>query len=570
MKKYIGSMRAKILCVFLGMSIPAILLFFFISIYAIKQIEQRIYNNNLNLLNVHINELETELSSVSQILVSKSIEQNNLNRFSSSDSRTRYEATIAYHKENKDVLKSHNLMEGQIAYSPENGNTVMYFNGLDPDYQQRQKIMQYVKEHYKELTAINGKWKSCCINGKWILIGAAGNEKAIFCFWTTYNILMKPVENWQLPEKSEFCFASQQGEIFSDVKNVEMKSLSYNGELDTYYFDGENDKYLISGVETSIGDFRLMNVVEREACLGIFPQIQSFGGIFLLLILGIGVPGVIYILNKSIFVPVDKMEEVIFEVEKGNLDTQIAYLKSSKEMEHLIQSFNEMIVQVKNLKIDTYEKDLEKQKLELDYLNLQMEPHFYLNALNVIDVTAQVGDMELIHEMVQNLSQYMRYIMGSRKECVTLQEELEHVSHYLKIMEIRLGDNFSYIEEIDADLLTVEIPPLTIQTLVENSMKYAFDVYKDTVVKVKAVKEGECILIFVIDNGEGYPESYLENYKKAFSEKGKHIGIMNLSSRLKMMFGDRVSLTPYNLKHSGACTEIRINLLTSNRPGPLR
>lgn len=279
----------------------------------------------------------------------------------------------------------------------------------------------------------------------------------------------------------------------------------------------------------------------------------------LIFVLFAGIPCIIHILNKSVFNPVDRMESGIREVEGGNLTAQIENLKSSREMEHLIRSFNEMILQVRDMKIQTYEESLERQKLELDYLNLQIEPHFYLNALNVINVTAQVGDTKLIYQMTKNLSQYMRYLMGSRKELVTLQEEIEHVGHYLNIMEIRLGENFSYKEQIEENLLTLQIPPLMIQTLVENSVKYAFDVYKETIVEVHAERNGTGFRICVMDNGEGYPSEYLERYNNNLEPEGNHIGIMNLRSRLHMIFGEKASIRIFNREPQGACTEIIIS-----------
>ena len=75
-----------------------------------------------------------------------------------------------------------------------------------------------------------------------------------------------------------------------------------------------------------------------------------------------------------------------------------------------------MVGEIHNLKIDSYEESLERKQLELDYMNLQMKPHFYLNALNVISVTAQVGDTEMVNRITKHLAQYMRYIMGSRKK----------------------------------------------------------------------------------------------------------------------------------------------------------
>ena len=74
-----------------------------------------------------------------------------------------------------------------------------------------------------------------------------------------------------------------------------------------------------------------------------FGYMQIVITVILFLVLGVGIPFIIHILNKSIFAPVDKILNGITEVEKGNLSVRIENQNSSKEMEHLIDSFNEMV-----------------------------------------------------------------------------------------------------------------------------------------------------------------------------------------------------------------------------------
>ncbi|OUP84170.1 hypothetical protein B5F07_08515 [Lachnoclostridium sp. An169] len=552
------SLRYKIIIPVLGLSLPAIILLFIINTYAVERIQRQLYSTNLNMMNVHISELESELTSASSVLLNQSIQTNWINNFASFDSRERYNATIEYHTQNVNELSSYRMIEGQIACSPVNGNVVSYFNDYVSDYQKREAVLEYVKSHAAKLTALNGQWRTCQIDGEWILLAASGNDRAVFCFWTTYDLLMEPVQNWKLTGSGSFCFAGSDGTLFTDPGTEELRELSYDGDLDSYYFDGAGGKYLISGVEVPMGDFRLMNVVERQDALGIFPQLQLLGILILICVLFAGIPWILHILNKNVFSPVGRLEDGIRKVENGDLNTQIGNPEASREMEHLIQSFNKMILQIRDLKIRTYEDSLERQKLELDYLNLQMEPHFYLNALNVINVTAQLGNTEMIYQITKDLSAYMRYIMGSRKESVTIVEELEHVGHYLAIMEIRLGDNFTFRKQVEDGLKELRIPPLTIQTLVENSLKYAFDVYNATTVELDVEEKGMSAVIRVADNGDGYPDEYLERFNTEATPEKNHIGIMNLRSRLKMMYGEKAEIRIFNLTPHGACTEIEI------------
>lgn len=554
------SLRGKIIFTVIGITLPVILLLFFLNTYAIKKSEQQIYHNIQSILDVHVKELEAELNKASGILIKESIKKGSIYDFSSFDQERKYQAIMNYQQENKERMQGFHSLEGQIAYSPKNENSIVLFNDYGSDYKMRRSVFEYVRDHMGELTELNGQWRTYRIGDEWILLSAAGNENIIFCFWTTYDVLMKPVQGWELPVESKFCFTGKEGQIYTKLEDEELENLPYDGDLNDFYFAGNRNKYLISGTESAIGDFRLMNVVEKKACIGILGYMEIVITVLLFIVLGIGIPFIIHILNKSIFAPVDKILNGINEVEKGNLSVRIENQNSSKEMEHLIDSFNEMVGEIHNLKIDSYEESLERKQLELDYMNLQMKPHFYLNALNVISVTAQVGDTEMVNRITKHLAQYMRYIMGSRKKYVLVKEELLHVSHYLKIMEIRMGEDCHYEENVDPELLDIEIPPLMIQTLLENSMKYALDVYGKTIISLTIKKEGDRALIQVKDNGNGYSEEYLERYNKRLEAEGNHIGIMNLRSRLEMMYGEDASIHLYNLEPKGACTEIRIKL----------
>ncbi len=560
MRKRRLSLRSKIIISVLGITLPVILLLFFLNTYAINNSEQQIYSNMQNLLKSYIKEIEAELREASEILLKESIKKGSIYDFSSNDPTRQYKAIINYQQENEGVINQFRCLEGQIAYSPDNHNSVVRFNGYDSDYTMRKEVFEYVCENMQELVKLNGQWKTYRIGEEWVLLSAAGNEKMIFCFWTTYETLMIPVQEWDFAVESKFCFTGKDGTIYTDLKDEELERLPYDRDLSTFYFAGDANQFLISGAKTEIGDFQLMNIVEKKDCIGILGYMQSIITIILFGVLGIGIPFILHILNKSIFRPIDRILTGICEVEKGNFDFQIQNVDSSKEMEHLINSFNEMTRQIYDLKIDSYEESLKRKQLELDYMNLQMKPHFYLNALNVISVTAQVGDLEMVNQITKHLAQYMRYIMGSRKQYVTIREELTHIDHYLKIMEIRMGEDCHYEENIEDDLLDIKIPPLMIQTLLENSMKYALDVYRKTIITLTIIKDETNVLIQVKDNGKGYSEEYLERYNKKLEAEGNHIGIMNLRSRLEMMYGENASIKLYNLEPNGACTEIRIKM----------
>lgn len=100
------------------------------------------------------------------------------------------------------------------------------------------------------------------------------------------------------------------------------------------------------------------------------------------------------------------------------------------------------------------------------------------------------------------------------------------------------------------------IPPLMLQLLIENSMKYAFDITQESVISLSAAREDKEAVFLVQDNGNGYPPEILERFLKDIPPEGKHIGLWNLKQRLRHLYGDQAVFSISNAQ--GARTEIRI------------
>ena len=211
-----------------------------------------------------------------------------------------------------------------------------------------------------------------------------------------------------------------------------------------------------------------------------------------------------------------------------------------------------LVSRIKKLKINIYEKTLEQQKIKMDFLTLQIEPHFYLNCLNIIYNMAQMGKDKEIQELSKNVSAYLRYIFKSNENMVCLGEELEHTRRYLKIQEIRYKGGFRSDIHVEESVLDAKIPPLILQTFVENTIKHAmtFDYETKILVIVRRVKiHGKYKLELIVeDNGEGFQADIMEklNRKEDISHDGKQIGVMNVIKRLGLFFGNEAEAEFYN------------------------
>src|SRR5690606_16872282 len=111
--------------------------------------------------------------------------------------------------------------------------------------------------------------------------------------------------------------------------------------------------------------------------------------------------------------------------------------ESSEEFQMLGQSFNSMMDEIQTLRINVYEEQISKQKEELQRLQLQVKPHFFLNTLNIIYNLAKVKSYERVQEMTISLINYFRFMFRSNTSFVMLHEDLEHTRNFLRIHSLR-------------------------------------------------------------------------------------------------------------------------------------
>ncbi len=172
------------------------------------------------------------------------------------------------------------------------------------------------------------------------------------------------------------------------------------------------------------------------------------------------------------------------------------------------------------------------KETELKMLRSQINPHFLFNSLNSIS-SLTVTDPEKARTMVVKLSDFMRYALSRKDEQpVPLSGELENLMLYLDIEKVRFGDRLTTEEHIDGNCLGVRVPVMILQPLFENAVKHG--VYESTsmvTIKTEAsVKNG--FLIITITN----------NYENGTSSvKGTGTGLINVSRRLELFYGNKAS-----------------------------
>ena len=267
--------------------------------------------------------------------------------------------------------------------------------------------------------------------------------------------------------------------------------------------------------------------------------------------------------RKRIIAPVQRFVKGLLDYADHETATGELSVSDIHELEQINEQFRRFVHQIGALKIDIYEEKLHRQKLELDNMKLQLKPHFFLNNLSQIHRLLQTGRVEDARNMCMASIRYLRYLFSAGMDEVKVSETIEHVNDYFEIMKLR------YPDEVEADIYVDEkaqdcvLPPLVIQTLVENSYKYGKLAGRqlEISVTVEAMPESGYLCINVSDNGRGYPVEHIRIWEQGMEldqSEGSHIGIANIRARLRYTYGEQAEIRFYNSPVGGAVTEIRV------------
>lgn len=201
------------------------------------------------------------------------------------------------------------------------------------------------------------------------------------------------------------------------------------------------------------------------------------------------------------------------------------------------------------------------KEAEIKALQAQISPHFLFNSMNII-VSLIRTDPDQARKLLTSLSYFLRQnVTGTTASHITLEQELSHVKAYLEIIEARFIDRLTILYDVDGHLLEAQIPPFTLQPIVENAIHHGInDMEKNSVVQMTVRDVGTEIEIMVRDNGKGITPERLAvlGTMQLESETGTGVGLFNINRRLMMTFGDQAALVITSKEHEGTVISFRI------------
>lgn len=359
-------------------------------------------------------------------------------------------------------------------------------------------------------------------------------------------------------DKKKVLFHTDKDLVGSVIFESELFSFGSDKNYDVQEINGNRSLVVLSKCQKISNqyhfDWHIISVTSYDTLfaelnrLNTYIYILTFVSTLVALILG-------FFITRGLVKPVANLSDSMKEYSKTGQPIKLK-TKSGDEIEELEKSFDDMVSTISKLiETNNFEQE-EKRKLELDALQLQINPHFLYNTLDAISWLARLNNQKEIEQLVLSLAQFFRISLHKGDKYITVEEEIDIIRNFIAIELIRFPDKFTIEYLIDEDVKNEETMKLILQPIVENAIKHGISAL-DRVghIIIKAYADKKYIYFEVIDDGIGF--EMVEN-RLPRKEKTSGYGLKNVNERIRLEYGEDSGLSIFSHLNEGTRVIVKI------------
>ena len=332
--------------------------------------------------------------------------------------------------------------------------------------------------------------------------------------------------------------------------DVLMQGLSDSGEAGTLAYVRyvkEHDYAL--GMRMTVSKHRVYGEMEE------FQHMMK--GLFLLLVPVMAL--ILIYVNRRIVRPITILSQASRRIEAGEWGVTVP-MHGGDELGDLGRAFSSMSTKIANLIDKTYKEEIALRDARIQAMQSRINPHFINNALESINWQARMEGSETVSAMVESLSVLLNASMAKgNRRMVPLAEEVEVARAYFFFISQRFGERLQVKQEIDEGALSVQLPLLTIQPLLENAVEHGIAPAGGGEIELSCRMQEDILRIEVCNSGRPLNKESRARMELALSgdtQGGHHLGLANIASRLRLIYGKEAKITAGQDEH--ARTQVRL------------
>ena len=243
-----------------------------------------------------------------------------------------------------------------------------------------------------------------------------------------------------------------------------------------------------------------------------------------------------------------------------------------QEMDYITGNMGGLVSRNQRVENELAEKLVELKKAQSIALQNQINPHFILNTLQMVnlDILGYTGEDTVATKVISLLSDILQSNLNTTDHIVPLAYEIRQAMKYIEIENIRNQGKFTVTWEQEEDLAEYKTVKFIIQPILENSLKHGLtnNSSREKKVQIRICRDGKALVIVVRDNGNGIPPDTLEDLRRRLSQshiqENSHIGLCNVDKRIKLVFGEGYGVSIDSVVGEGTEVVIRQRLVSKD------
>lgn len=266
---------------------------------------------------------------------------------------------------------------------------------------------------------------------------------------------------------------------------------------------------------------------------------------------------VLHFTMRTISEPLSLLADGLARTADGHYEHRIQNTNYT-DYQPAFEAYNNMNQNISKLITENYEIKLSEKELEIQLINLQFNPHFLYNMLNICSLMALEAEQTEISDMLAKLSFMMRYSVKTTTLIVPFREDLRYVEAYISAMQLRTNNGFTYKSDLDPSLRNPLVPKFLLQPFVENAIRHGFDQEQPAFtyrLLITARRQAEDLVFTVEDNGKGMDH---EVYDSLWMKDSSGIGIANTHKRIQLYYGEHYGVQIHTVSMKGTVVTVRI------------
>lgn len=287
-----------------------------------------------------------------------------------------------------------------------------------------------------------------------------------------------------------------------------------------------NQGYLVSEYRNQTTGWTLLHLIQKKELLKQSHQIGTATTLIGSLI-ALGALLLSVIVSGTITKPLIQIKKMMVDWNKGTREFEGTFPQD--EVGTIGETFKRISSENKELTERLVQSKLKEREAELRALQAQIKPHFLYNTLDSIYLMARLQKHQEAAQMALSLSESFKLSLNKGKETILLYKELQHIEHYMTILNIRFNNRFTYRVNVDESIMSTEILKLIIQPLVENAIYHGLEPkLGEGTIELTGKKDGGYLLFVIEDNGVGIQD---------LSTTREGYGLTNVRERIELYYG---------------------------------